>query len=132
MVKQEIRQPGKTASTGCYSAGIEMDGWLYISGQAAEDPGTGEMMGGTTAEQTRTALRHVGAVLAAAGAGFHDVVKCTCHLAEIRDFEEFNAAYAEFFSPPMPARTTVQSGLPEGIRVEIDAIARIPSKEEAP
>jgi 2-iminobutanoate/2-iminopropanoate deaminase len=131
MPKQEIKHPDKAVSTGAYSAGIELDGWLYISGHAAEDLRTGELIPGTTAQQTRVALSHIGKVLVAAGAGFADVVKCTCHLADIRDFDQFNAAYAEFFHAPMPARTTVQSGLPEGIRVEIDAIARVPKRSGA-
>ena len=128
-MKKEIRHPDKAVSTGAYSAGIELDGWLFVSGHASEDLRTGELIGGSTAEQTRVALAHVGKVLAAAGASFADVVKCTCHLSDIRDFDEFNAAYAEFFPPPMPARTTVESGLPEGIKVEIDAIARVPKQK---
>ena len=124
MQKIEIKHPDKQVSTGAYSAGVLIDGWLYVSGHAAEDPRTGELTGGTTAEQTRVALSHIGKVLASAGMTFDDVVKCTCHLADLRDFAEFNRAYSEFFQPPLPARTTVQSGLPEGIRVEIDAIAR--------
>ncbi len=124
MPKIEIKHPDKKVSTGAYSAGVLIDGWLYVSGHAAEDLRTGELTGGTTAEQTRVALSHIGKVLAAAGMTLQDVVKCTCHLADLRDFGEFNEAYAEFFQAPLPARTTVQSGLPEGIRVEIDAIAR--------
>jgi 2-iminobutanoate/2-iminopropanoate deaminase len=128
MRKQEVKHPDKAVSTGAYSAGIVLDGWLYGSGHVSEDLRTGELIAGTTGEQTRVALVHIGKVLVAAGASFDDVVKCTCHLADIRDFDQFNAAYAEFFTPPMPARTTVQSGLPDGIRVEIDAIARIPDR----
>ena len=128
MRKQEVKHPDKAVSTGAYSAGIVLDGWLYVSGHVSEDLRTGELIAGTTGEQTRVALVHIGKVLVAAGASFDDVVKCTCHLADIRDFDQFNAAYAEFFTPPMPARTTVQSGLPDGIRVEIDAIARIPDR----
>ena len=57
---------------------------------------------------------------------FDDVVKCTCHLADIHDFTRFNQVYREFFTGILPARTTVQSGLGDGIKVEIDAIARKP------
>ncbi len=124
MPKIEIKHPDKQVSTGAYSAGVLIDGWLYVSGHASEDLRTGQLIGGTTAEQARVALSQIGKVLSAAGLTFDDVVKCTCHLADIRDFAEFNRAYAEFFQAPLPARTTVQSGLPEGIRVEIDAIAR--------
>ncbi len=126
MPKVEVKHPGKQVSTGAYSAGIAIDGWLYVSGHAGEDLRTGEVVAGGVAAQTRVALANIGKVLEAAGAGFADVVKCTCHLADIRDFGEFNAAYAEFFQAPLPARTTVQSGLGEGLKVEIDAVARIP------
>ena len=125
MKKIMIDHPHKRVSTGAYSPAIEMDGWIYVSGHAGQDLTTGETVAGGIAEQTRAALTHIGAVLANAGAGFADVVKCTCHLARIEDFDEFNAAYAEFFPPPLPARTTVQSGLPAGLLVEIDAIARL-------
>ncbi|MFB3828047.1 MAG: RidA family protein [Bryobacteraceae bacterium] len=128
MAKTEIKHPGKQVSTGAYSAGILMDGWLWVSGHAAEDLKTGEPAPGDTAEQTRVALRNIGKVLEAAGAGFADVVKSTCHLADINDFDAFNAAYAEFFPPPLPARTTVQSGLPGDLKVEIDVIARVKEK----
>ncbi len=125
MPKQEVKHPDKAVSTGAYSAGVLIDGWLFVSGHAAEDLKTGEPVGTTTAEQTRAALRNIGKVLAAAGAGFDDVVKCTCHLADIAEFDEFNAAYAEFFTPPLPARTTVGSALPAPLRVEIDCVARV-------
>ncbi|MFN7993276.1 MAG: RidA family protein [Bryobacteraceae bacterium] len=126
MPKIEIKHPDKQISTGAYSAGVLIDGWLYISGHASEDLRTGEILGRTTAEQTRVTLTHIGKVLAAAGLTFADVVKCTCHLADIKDFDEFNAVYREFFPPPLPARTTVQSVIAREFRVEIDAIARVP------
>ena len=122
----EIKHTDKVVSTGAYSAGILMDGWLFVSGHAGQDLESGDPVPGGVAEQTRAALQHIGKVLAAAGAGFADVAKSTCHLARIDDFDEFNAAYAEFFPPPLPARTTVQSGLPAGLLVEIDVIARVP------
>jgi 2-iminobutanoate/2-iminopropanoate deaminase len=63
-------------------------------------------------------------VLSAAGMTFEDVVKCTCHLSDINNFSRFNAVYRSFFSGILPARTTVQSVLGDGIKVEIDAVAR--------
>jgi 2-iminobutanoate/2-iminopropanoate deaminase len=125
MPKIEIKHPDKTISTGAYSAGVLMDGWLYISGQGPLDLKTGKVVAGTIEEETRLALSHIGKVLQAAGCAFEDVVKCTCHLADIRDFDRFNKVYAEFFPGVRPARTTVQSILWGGIKVEIDAIARI-------
>ena len=127
-MKTEIKHPDKIVSTGSYSAGIAMDGWLFVSGHAGQNLKTGEPVPGGIAEQTRAALAHIGRVLGSAGATFADVAKSTCHLAHIDDFDEFNAAYAEFFPPPLPARTTVQSGLPAGLLVEIDVIARLPGE----
>ena len=124
----EVRHPDKTASTGAYSAGVVMDGWLFISGQGPIDLATGKIIQGTIEEETRLVLSHIGKILNAAGCGSEDVVKCTCHLADIRDFDAFNRAYSEFFSGVRPARTTVQSVLWGGIKVEIDAIARMKEK----
>lgn len=124
MPKSEIKHPDKQVSTGAYSAGVLIDGWLYVSGQGPLDMKTGQIVEGTVEEQTRLTLTHVGKVLQAAGLSFEDVVKCTCHLSDIKDFDRFNGVYAEFFKGVRPARTTVQSVLWGGIKVEIDAIAR--------
>ena len=124
MPKSEIKHPDKLVSTGAYSAGVLIDGWLYVSGQGSLDLKTGEVVHGTIEQETRLTLEHIGKILNAAGFGFEDVVKCTCHLAEIRDFDAFNQVYLEFFDSVLPARTTVQSGLGDGLKVEIDAVAR--------
>jgi 2-iminobutanoate/2-iminopropanoate deaminase len=128
MAKTEIKHPDKQVSTGAYSAGVLMDGWLYVSGQGPLNLKTGEVVRGTIEEETRLTLEHVGKVLQAGGCTFDDVVKCTCHLSDIQNFDRFNAVYAEFFKGVKPVRTTVQSGLGLGIKVEIDAIAKVPSK----
>jgi 2-iminobutanoate/2-iminopropanoate deaminase len=128
MAKAEIKHPEKKVSTGAYSAAILIDGWLYVSGQGPLDVRTGAIVPGTIEDQTRLTLTHVGKILEAAGCNFADVVKCTCHLSDIDDFDRFNSVYAEFFTGVRPARTTVQSGLGVGMRVEIDAIARIPKQ----
>jgi 2-iminobutanoate/2-iminopropanoate deaminase len=125
MGKLEIRHPDSSVSVGAYSAGVVVDGWLYISGQGPLDLQTGKVVEGTIEEQTRLTLHHIGKILQAAGCAFDDVVKCTCHLARIQDFDRFNSVYADFFAGIRPARTTVQSRLWGGIKVEIDAIARI-------
>jgi 2-iminobutanoate/2-iminopropanoate deaminase len=125
-MKREIKHPEKQVSTGSYSAAVECDGWLFVSGHAAQNLATGDVVHGTIEEETRLTLSHIGTVLAQAGCKFDDVVKCTCHLADISDFEKFDKTYRTFFTSVMPARTTVQSVLGEGIKVEIDAIARVP------
>ncbi len=128
MAKTEIKHPDKTASTGAYSAGVAVDGWLFISGQGPLDLKTGQAVEGTIEEETRLTLSHVGKILEAAGCTFADVVKCTCHLRNMNDFDAFNEVYAEFFTGVRPARTTVQSVLWGSIKVEIDAIARLQQK----
>ena len=126
MEKREIRHPERNAATGAYSDGIIIDGWLYISGQGPLDLTTGAVLSGSIEEETRLTLTNIGRILQAAGCAFGDVVKCTCHLSDIRDFPAFNETYAEFFRGIRPTRTTVQSVLGGGIKVEIDAVARLP------
>lgn len=126
MEKVLVKHPDKTVNTGSYSAGLICDGWLFVSGHASQNLTTGEVISGTTAAETTRTLESLGKVLAQAGCTFADVVKCTCHLARIVDFEEFDQAYSRFFQGIPPARTTVQSVLWGGLKVEIDAIARIP------
>jgi 2-iminobutanoate/2-iminopropanoate deaminase len=126
MSRRAVKHPEKTADTGAYSAGLVCDGWLYVSGHASQDLSTGEVISGSAGEETTRALASIGAVLNEAGCSFQDVVKCTCYLACIDEFEEFNEAYSKFFPDIPPARTTVQAVLWGGLKVEIDAIARIP------
>jgi 2-iminobutanoate/2-iminopropanoate deaminase len=128
MAKKEIKHPDKAAHTGSYSAGALIDGWLYVSGQGPLDLRTGAIVSGTIEEETRLTMSHIAKILENAGCSFDDVVKCTCHLASIADFSRFDAVYASFFPGVKPARTTVQSVLWGGIKVEIDAIARVPNK----
>ena len=126
MSRHAVKHPEKTADTGAYSPGLICDGWLYVSGHASQDLKTGEVIAGSTGEETRRTLASLGAVLQQANCSFADVVKCTCYLARIEDFDEFNEAYAQFFPGVPPARTTVQAVLWGGLKVEIDAIARVP------
>ena len=125
MKKFEIKHPDKKADTGAYSAGVLIDGWLFISGQGPLDLATGNVVSGTIEEETMLTLSHIKKILEAAGGKVKDIVKCTVHLRDIRDFERYNAAYSSFFPGVKPARTTVQSVLSDGIKIEIDAIARI-------
>jgi 2-iminobutanoate/2-iminopropanoate deaminase len=122
--KIEIEHPEKMVSTGAYSSAISIEGWLYISGQGPLDMKSGEIVLGSIEDQTRLTLSHIGKILDAAGCTFDDVVKCTCYLAEMGEFDRFNQVYAQFFPGVRPARTTIQAVLWGGIKVEIDAIAR--------
>jgi len=112
------------------SAGVEIDGWLYLSGQGPLDFQTRKPVAGTIETETKLTLEHIRLVLERAGCSFADVVKCTCYLADLTDFAGFNATYQDFFTTPVPpARTTIQAPLLGGIKVEIDAIAKIPQRD---
>ena len=112
---------------GPYSQAVSIDGWLYTSGQVALDPGTGEMAGDDFETQARQVLANLGAVLAAGGCGFGDVVKSTVYITDFADFPRLNELYGEAMGDHRPARSTVQvAALPKGAKVEIDLVARIP------
>jgi 2-iminobutanoate/2-iminopropanoate deaminase len=129
MQRSIVRTAQAPAAIGPYSQAVSVpigDGqkMIFCSGQIALVPETGEIIEGGVADQTRQVLENLSAVLAAAGAGFADVVKTTIFLASMDDFGTVNAIYGERFPVDPPARATVQAaGLPRGVRVEIDAIA---------
>ena len=111
---------------GPYSQAVSTGGVMYLSGQVALDPASGELVGGAIEEQAARALENLGAVLAAAGSGFDRVLKTTVYLIDMKEFAAMNAVYARYFGDSRPARATVQvSGLPKDARVEIDAIALV-------
>ena len=107
-----------------YSPVVRSGDHVYTAGQVAFD-GTGALVPGGTAEQTRQVLANLEACLGAAGCTFDDVVKVNVFLVDLADFDEFNEVYRAAFAEPYPVRTTVQVGLPGGIRVEIEAVARL-------
>lgn len=123
-MREPIRTPGAPNPIGPYSQAIVVDGLLFCSGQGPIDPATGQLVEGGVVEQTEQTLRNLGAILAAAGLSYGDVVKTTCYLADMDDFRAFNEVYATFFATPAPARTTIEAArLPMDILVEIEAIA---------
>lgn len=125
MEKIEIKHPDKIADTGAYSAGVLVGELLFVSGQGPLDLVTGLVVTGSIEEETRLTLTHIQKIVEAAGGKMDDIVKCTAHLSDITDFDRYNEVYDSFFADVKPARTTVQSVLSDGIKVEIDAIARI-------
>lgn len=127
-MKQSIVHPHRKSDfvTGAYSDGLIIDGFVYVSGQACIDFETSKFMLGTVEDETRRTLDNIKAILSVAGAGMGDVIKCTVHLADIKDFSAFNEVYSGYFEGIRPTRTTVQSGLGNDIKVEIDCIAKLP------
>ena len=127
MTRQAISTTNAPAAVGPYSQAIVAGDLVFCAGQVALDPATGEVNQGTIEEQTERVLRNVGAVLDAAGVTFGDVVKTTVFLIDMNDFTAMNGVYAGFFPDPPPARSTVAvAGLPKGVWVEIEVIARRP------
>jgi len=130
MDKQGVSTEAAPAAIGPYSQAIRSGDLVFLSGQIPLDPATGDLVSGGIEEQTRRVMNNLGAVLAAAGASFENVVKTTIYLADLGDFAAVNGVYASYFGQPAPARATVQvAALPKGARVEIDATARVPSRE---
>ncbi len=131
MQRSIVRTSQAPAAIGPYSQAVvvEIGGnqkMMFCSGQIPLDPVTGAMVEGDIAAQTRQVLENLGAVLAAAGASFANVVRTTIFLADMGDFAIVNELYGEKFHSDPPARATVQAArLPRDARVEIDAIAVI-------
>ena len=119
-----ISTPNAPAAIGPYNQGVIFNNLIITSGQIPVDPQTGAVPEGITA-QAEQSCKNVGAVLAAAGAGFEKVVKTTCFLADMADFAEFNKVYEAYFISK-PARSCVAvRQLPKGVLCEIEAIAEI-------
>ena len=119
-----VSTDGAPSAIGPYvQARVEGD-TVYCSGQIGLDPASGTLVEGGIVAETRRVLDNMGAVLRAAGGGLSDVIKTTVFLVDMGDFAAMNEVYAERFSPPHPARSTVAvAALPRGARVEIEAIA---------
>ena len=113
---------------GPYSPGMGFERLVFVSGQGATDPATGQLAGATAALQTEQCLRNLQAILEAAGSSLQHVLRCGVFLLDMDEFQEMNLVYARMFGEHRPARTTIQAAkLPgEGLRVEIDAIAYVP------
>ncbi|HEX2196097.1 MAG TPA: RidA family protein [Actinomycetota bacterium] len=124
MTKKIVSTPDAPAAVGAYSQAVVGNGFVFCSGQVPLDPRTGELVGGSIADQTRRCLENLSAVLRAAGSSLDAVVKVTAFLVDMDDFAEFNEAYGEFFGDEPPARATFAvAALPKGAEVEIECIA---------
>jgi len=123
-MKTIISTANAPAAIGPYSQATEANGMIFISGQLPLVPETGVFPEGGIAEQTEQSLKNVGAILAAAGCGYENVLKTTVFLQNMDDFAAMNEVYARFFTENCPARAAVEvAKLPKGALVEIEAIA---------
>jgi len=123
-----VHAAGLPAPVGPYSPGVLFDRLVFVSGQGATDPATGQLAGDEIETQTAQCLANVRAILRAAGSDLQYVLRCGVFLLDISEFQKMNAVYARTFGDHRPARTTIQAAaLPApGLRVEIDCIAYVP------
>jgi len=124
-MKKAILTSNAPAPIGPYSQAIQAGDTLYISGQIAIDPSSGDVIIGNIEDETHQVLKNIGAILSEAGLDFGDVVLCTVFITDMNLFSRINAIYAIYFEGKIPpARATVQvSALPKFVNIEISAIA---------
>ena len=128
MSHRPVTAAGLPKPVGPYSPGMQFERLVFVSGQGATDPATGQLAGPDVATQTAQCLANVETILKAAGSSLQHVLRCGVFLVDMAEFPQMNEVYARAFGEHKPARTTIQAAaLPgKGLRVEIDAIAYIP------
>lgn len=125
-MKKVISTTKAPSAIGPYSQAIRLGTLVFTSGQIPIDPATGVLAEGGIKEQTRQSLLNVKAILEEAGLTMGSVVKTTVFMADMNDFADMNAVYAEFFTEPYPARSAVAvKTLPKGALVEIEVVAEV-------
>lgn len=125
MNKQIILSQNAPNPVGPYSQAVMIDQQLYCSGQISINPATNEVFTGDIREQTEMVMKNIGAVLTAAGMNYGNIFKTTIFLTNMADFATVNEVYAKYFTGDFPARSTIAvAGLPKGVNVEIEVIAR--------
>lgn len=121
---KQISTQNAPAAIGPYSQAIEVNGFVYASGQLPIDPATGAFPEGGVKEQTRQSILNVNAILEEAGLALSNVVKTTVYLADMGDFAAMNEVYSQFFAQPFPARSAIAvKALPKGALVEVEVVA---------
>jgi 2-iminobutanoate/2-iminopropanoate deaminase len=124
VVRKKVVTSEAPKPIGPYSQAVIAGGFLFVSGQIAIDPRTGEVVKGDVVAQTERVFENLGAILKEAKLTFDHVVKATVYLADMADFPRMNEVYAKYLGKEPPARSTVQAaGLPKAVQVEIDVIA---------
>jgi 2-iminobutanoate/2-iminopropanoate deaminase len=122
--REAVSTPNAPKAIGPYSQAIKANGFVFISGQVAFDPATGNLISGGIAEQTERVLNNLTAILQAAGSNWEKAVKTTVFLKDMGEFAQMNEVYAKFCKGAPPARSTVEvARLPKDVSVEIDLIA---------
>jgi 2-iminobutanoate/2-iminopropanoate deaminase len=123
MTRAAISNDALAPPAGPFSPGVRGGGLLFLSGQLAQDPATGELVDGDVTSQTHQVLNNLAAVLTVAGKDLGDVIRVGVYLTDMADFQAVNEAYRQHFSTPYPARTAIGvAALPLGARVEMDVV----------
>lgn len=123
MTRDAIASDKLPAAAGPFSLGVRGAGLLFLSGQVAQDPATGKLIGGDVRRQTRQILRNIATALAAAGLDLGDVLRVGVYLTDMSDYAAMNEVYREHFAEPFPARTAIGvAALPLGAAVEMDVV----------
>ncbi len=124
--RDTVDAPGAPPAIGPYSHAVAAGELLFCSGQIPLDPGTGEIVGASAAEQARRCLENLRAVCDAAGTALERALRLTIYMTDLAAFAEVNEVYGSFFAEDPPARVTVGvAQLPRGAYVEIDAIVAL-------
>jgi len=125
MPREVIRTPSAPQPVGPYSQAIMVNGFLFVSGQGAIDPNSGQLAGADIQSQTRQTLTNVRNIVEASGLSMRDLVRVSVYLKNMKDFKGMNEVYKSFFPDAPPARTTIQAELPlPEMLIEIDAVAQ--------
>ncbi len=120
MKKQIVRSDQAPAPIGPYSQAVKAGNFLFISGQIAIHPVTGELVMNTIEAETRQVMENIRSILAQAGVSFDTIVKTSIFLTDMNNFSRVNEVYASYFNDDFPARETIQvAGLPKNVNVEI-------------
>ena len=128
VTREPLTAPNAPEAIGPYVHAVRAGDLLFCSGQIPLDPRSGELVGGTAADQAGRCLENLAAVCAAAGTGLGSAVKVTIYLTDMGDFQSVNEVYGSFFEASPPARVAIGvAALPKGARVEMDAIVALPS-----
>ena len=123
MTRHAIATDKLAAPVGPFSLGVRGAGLLFLSGQVAQDPATGELVDGDIAQQADQILRNIAATLAAIGKDLDDVIRVGVYLTDMSQFGAMNEAYRRHFAEPYPARTAIGvAALPLGAAVEMDVV----------
>jgi 2-iminobutanoate/2-iminopropanoate deaminase len=125
-MKQAVQTDKAPKPVGPYSQAIRAGNLVFVSGQGALDPATGQPKRDSVEVEARQVMENLKTILEAAGSSLDRVVKSTCYVTDLADFQTFNKVYGEYFQKDPPARTTIQAArLPLDFRVEVDVIATV-------